>query len=426
MPHWQAHARLERLRGRPEDARKVYQNVLTPQRASTWSQLWWDWAQTEWLASGDKNGNNSTILSVIMRSVGVQSQPGSGIALLRTMRALDDLIMQSSSPINYDSSPSKDGNQSVTSSPLLSSWWKDREAWLLLRILLDLIAHGHSSAMNVANTFLRTIQYEPGHLPSSTSSSSTSPALSSSGIIAHGPSTTTTATAVGAAHESLTVGVAMMLYHHGTVLRNPMPPALLREWVDVGLKLYPSNSTLLALFLEGEKGQGVWGRVRALLGEAGVGVPLGDNNGRGRKEKDVARRVAEVWIGAAWEKGGRFSELERVRSGLAHAVESERYVSLYSIIIIIIVVVLFLFCSFSFIFHFTLIGWMLIFHLSPFCSVVMISGHALAMFCGAFTSNSRFALGTCGRPRRYCIERLGSVRFIRVCVGEKAYIHHCF
>jgi hypothetical protein len=41
------------------------------------------------------------------------------------------------------------------------------------------------------------------------------------------------------------------------------------------------------------------------------------------KEKGVVRRVAEVWV-AGWEKGRWEVEVERTRSGLWAAVESDR------------------------------------------------------------------------------------------------------
>ena len=108
-----------------------------------------------------------------------------------------------------------------------------------------------------------------------------------------------------------------MLYNNATVLRNPTPPALFRERVENAIAVYPNNTAILGMFLEAEKGQGIWGRVRALLGETAA-----DGTG---KEKGVARRVAEVWV-AGWEKGRWEAEVERIRNGLAAAVEHDRCV----------------------------------------------------------------------------------------------------
>ena len=90
-----------------------------------------------------------------------------------------------------------------------------------------------------------------------------------------------------------------------------MQPAILRNGVQKSVKVYPENTILLALFLESEKGQGVWGRVRSLLDED-------------LQENGITRMMWEVW-GEGWEFG-RW-EPERVRAKLERAVSSERYVT---------------------------------------------------------------------------------------------------
>jgi hypothetical protein len=152
--------------------------------------------------------------------------------------------------------------------------WKKREGWIKLRALLELLTdNGPSAALHVFDKHLLDTK--------------------------------------GTSHESLTIACLFMLYHYSVTLRNPMPPSVLRERVREALEEYPSNSVILGLFLEGEKGRGVWGGVRSILGESGG------------KMKDVARRIQEVWI-TGWERGRWTSEIERTRSGLAAAVESER------------------------------------------------------------------------------------------------------
>jgi len=111
-------------------------------------------------------------------------------------------------------------------------------------------------------------------------------------------------------HEAITVASCMMLYHYSVTLKFTMQPAIIRNRVQKGLELYPENTILLALFLESEKGQGVWGRVRSLLDE--------DSQGKG-----ISRIMWEVWA-EGWEIG-RW-ERERVRTKLEKAVSSERYV----------------------------------------------------------------------------------------------------
>ena len=239
------HAQLEVLRGRLNDARKVYQAVLITSRPlKGTSLLWWNWAEMEWLA-----GNNQQALNVVLRAVGVEGH--GGISILRGRRGLDDAIQD-------------------------EVQWQHRERWIKIRALLELLANeGALCACGIFDAYLA------GEQPKSVQ------------------------------RESLLVSCLTMLYHYGVVLKNPTPPATLRQRVKGALEEYPSNSVILGIFLEGERGQGVWGRVREMLGESSG------------KAKDVMRRVEEVWI-AGWERGRWVSEIERTRSGLGAAVESER------------------------------------------------------------------------------------------------------
>jgi hypothetical protein len=123
------------------------------------------------------------------------------------------------------------------------------------------------------------------------------------------------------AHESLTVASLLMLYHHSTTLRNPTRlNSSERGWRGPS-RCIRVTVLLVGMFLEAEKGQGVWGGVRGLLGETTA-------DGLG-KDKDVPRRVAEVWV-AGWERGRWEAEKERTRSGLAAAVENERFVFFFT------------------------------------------------------------------------------------------------
>jgi len=115
--------------------------------------------------------------------------------------------------------------------------------------------------------------------------------------------------------ESMMVASLILLYNHSVILRSPTPPAGLRDRLQVAIDTYPSNSLVLGMFLEAEKGHGIWGRVRAQLGQSTFDG--------GTTEKSVSRRIAEVWV-AGWETGRWQSEIERTRSGLAAAAESER------------------------------------------------------------------------------------------------------
>ncbi|KAH9837066.1 NRDE-2, necessary for RNA interference-domain-containing protein [Rhodofomes roseus] len=249
LPLWAAHARLQRLRGRLDDARKVYQTILGSSNSTSAAhrQLWWDWAEMEWLA-----GRPESATEVILRSTG--SQGTGGIPILRAKRQLQEAIT------------------------VPSTAWKEREYIMKLWTLLELLTASPESALSTLDVHLSAL--DPGTLP----------------------------------HESLVVVSLSLLYVHGIVLRNPMPPALLRERAERVIEQHPSNTIVLGMFLEAQKGQAIWGRVKTLFGEGAEA---------GMRDKDLSRRAAEVWL-ASWEKGRWEAEQERTRGGLSAAVQSER------------------------------------------------------------------------------------------------------
>ena len=207
----------------------------------------------EWLL-----GESNAAVQVILKVAGVEGT--SSVVVLRAKRNLMD---------SFDMTPEE--------------LWKEREAWVKLRALLELLTSSVVAALAVFDDF-----------------------------------TLGTNRPQGVAEESLIVASLLMLYRHAAVLRNPTSLALQRERVEKAMLLYPNNTIVLGLFLHVEKGQGVWGRVRGILGE---------NNATNANlaEKDVARRVAEVWI-AGWERGRWEAEVDRTRSGLSAAVQSDRQV----------------------------------------------------------------------------------------------------
>ena len=248
LEHWNAHAQLERVRGRLDEARKIYQTILIVSRPGNTrpgeSQMWWNWAEMEWLDSRDNQA-----LNVIFSSVGMEP-PATGITILRTKRSLEAMM----------------------ASAKLSPQWKELEAWIKLRALLDLLtSHDPKAALAIFDQSL-----EKG----------------------------------SCAGESLITASLITLYFYSLILKMPTPPSILRERAETAVELYPSNSIILGIFLEAEKGQGIWGRVK---------TTLGSDPGR---IKDVARRAEEVWM-AAWQQG--IWQVERARNGLATAVEHERY-----------------------------------------------------------------------------------------------------
>lgn len=236
-----------------DEARKVYQTILItakPDNSQTYvGRMWWNWAEMEWLAGGEAQS-----LNVILKSVRLEGS-NSGVTLLRGKRMLESLV-ESADPKN----------------------WKDLEAWIRIRALLELLTGSPSSAIEMVEKYLSDEE-------------------------------------CGSFNESLTTFGLLLLYYHGVILRNSMPPSILRDRAHTAFEIYPNNSIILGLLLESEKGQGVWGRLRTTLG------------GSDSKPKGVARRIEEVWI-AGWEKGRWVAELERTRNGLAAAAEHERCVIL--------------------------------------------------------------------------------------------------
>ena len=229
--------------------------------------MWWDWAEMEWLA-----GQHEASQAVILRSVGVEGL--FGVNFLRAKRQLEDNI------------------QAATVNPTLSKDGSDprelrsnRVAWIRSRTLLELLTSSLSAALVVLDNHMEMID---------------------------------SSTSVGARElESLMMVSLALIYRYGVTLRNPYPPEILRKRAEKALLLYPSNSFILGMFLEGERGQGVWGKVREQLGEVVV-------DGETR-DKDLMRRVVDLWIESGWEHGRWQLEKERARSGLNHAVKHERY-----------------------------------------------------------------------------------------------------
>jgi hypothetical protein len=207
IPHWAAHASLERIRGRQIEARKIYETVLAVSYQQTIvpgvGQMWCDWAEMEWLA-----GNDQAALEVILRSAGI-GRRADGVAILRAKRALEEFSRQ-------------DGMV-----------WRDKQAWIELRSLMEVLMS------NDLNTMLEVFDR----------------CLASEDL-----------TAGSQMHESLLTACLIMIYRYGVVLKNAFRPALLRDRVRVGLEQYPDNPLIFGLFLEVERGQWMWGYKRRVLG----------------------------------------------------------------------------------------------------------------------------------------------------------------
>jgi len=248
LEYWNAHAQLERINGKLDGARKVYQTVLIsskpPKSQPGYSKMWWDWTEMEWLA-----GQDTQALNVIFQLAGVSSS--TQVGLLRTRQALQEMI------------------DDATATPA------DWENFVKILALMELLRG--ETIQSILALFDASVEKSSG----------------------------------GLARERLVTSTLLMLYHYRVVLNNPMPPALLRDRATAALQDYPRNSVILEIFLEAEKGQGVWGRVQKMI------------DGDDGAAKDVIRVLQAVWVGG-WERGRWAAEVERIRYGLAEAVEHER------------------------------------------------------------------------------------------------------
>ena len=243
---WGSHARLERLRGKFGEAQKIYTMALQLQTSGR-EALLYDAAEFAWL-----QGNDASAVQLIASALGIEGII-EGVGLLRVKRAVhSQLDLQQVGSLEWG-------------------------AWVKTRCLLELL----TTSVDPVEHCLTLFDALVGDVPPS------SPP-----------------------HEAMTVACCVMLYHYSVTLKATVQPAILRDRVQKSLESYPENTILLALFLESEKGQGVWGRVRSLLDEDSPGV-------------GISRVMWAVWA-EGWEFG-RWGP-ERVRARLEKAVSSERYV----------------------------------------------------------------------------------------------------
>ncbi|CAE6449252.1 unnamed protein product [Rhizoctonia solani] len=260
---WATHARLERARNKPEEASKIYRinlvHVNLKERRPGEVELWWDWAEMEWLRGKDMD-NVEDVLQIVVMAVDVSSSSPTDI--LRAKRIYDASL--------------KDG---TLGDPMASV------ALIRLRALLELLTtESLPSALAIYNHHLQTHQF----LHHTTE------------------------------HEALVLSAALCAFHYTRTLGRPCPPSVLRDQATAAIKLYPGNTTLLGLFLESERGEKVWGRVRAAVSDVILQEDLKDDM---KTEVSLARVLWAVWV-ESWEHGSY--EQERVRNVLGKAVNDHR------------------------------------------------------------------------------------------------------
>ena len=256
---WAAHARLERGRDKPEEARKIYRVNLAQaglnQRRPGELELWWDWAELEW-----PRGTTDDALQVLVIAIGVFSTGPTDI--LRAKRAYDAALVEA-----------------APSDPMANI------SLVKLRALLELLV---SDSLPAALAIYDQHVHATHFLPHT------------------------------AEHEALVLAATISAFHHTRTLQRPCPPSVLRNQATAAIKLYPGNTVLLGLFLESERGEKIWGRVRTAVSDIVLHEDLKDDM---KTEVSLTRVLWAVWV-ESWEHG--HYEQERVRTVLTKAVNDHR------------------------------------------------------------------------------------------------------
>ncbi|CAE6358374.1 unnamed protein product [Rhizoctonia solani] len=256
---WATHARLERTRNKYEEASKIYRvnlaHVDIKERRPGELELWWDWSEMEWLRDAVNDA-----LQIIVMAVGVRSTSPTDILRAKQI---------------YDSSL-KSGD---LSDPMANV------VLVRLRALFELLTTDSlPAALAIYNHHLQTSQF----LHHTTE------------------------------HEDLVLSATLCAFHYTRTLGRPCPPSVLRDQATAAIKLYPGNTILLGLFLESERGEKVWGRVRDAVSNVILQEDLKDDM---KTEVSLARVLWAVWV-ESWEHGNY--EQERVRNVLSKAVNDHR------------------------------------------------------------------------------------------------------
>lgn len=117
--------------------------------------------------------------------------------------------------------------------------------------------------------------------------------------------------------ESLQL-LTRILYHHTT--RHSTPPALTRDVLEYALSSFPNNTSFLSLYMYGELGSKVYGRVQRLIAQ------ITSEHKDGGVMKGVIGHLWAVWAEAVsahrtfWDDGG--GGAERVRMALDKGINS--------------------------------------------------------------------------------------------------------
>jgi hypothetical protein len=118
--------------------------------------------------------------------------------------------------------------------------------------------------------------------------------------------------------ERLAVNSALLIHHYANTLRNSCRPVLIRQHISNLIRRFPANTILLGVWLESERGEAIWGRVRAGISDIVLG---GSDDGSGRIPVSSWSWVVwvEKWERGAWDAG-------RAAAVIRRALDIPRYV----------------------------------------------------------------------------------------------------
>ncbi|OXG26985.1 hypothetical protein C359_05015 [Cryptococcus neoformans Bt120] len=265
---WDGYARIERQRGNISASRTVYATALQAARQERGDKprsedemdLWAGWAEVEFEAD-----ERERCLEVLIMAAGIGSE--------RLVEHINPTYTPTApSPINV--LKSRQYYHSVLT-PLSPSH-------LLLIALFNYLLDGIDSARDL-------LLHSSQTYPSSSAGS----------------------------EESLQL-LTKILYHHTT--RHPTPPALTRDILEYALSSFPNNTSFLSLYMYGELGGRVYGRVQRLIAE------ITSEHKDGGPMKGIVGHLWAVWAEAVsahrtfWDDGG--GGAERVRMALDKGINS--------------------------------------------------------------------------------------------------------
>ncbi|WVQ97651.1 hypothetical protein IAU59_004765 [Kwoniella sp. CBS 9459] len=260
---WDGYARIERQRGNVSAARTVYVTALQAAAATRSNEpktedeidVWASWAEMEW-----ESGEDNRCLEVLLMAAGIG----------------EDRIADFTSPQRTFSAPTSvamlKAKHFYTTLNCLAG-----PSQLLLGMLFAYLVDGVDSARSLV------IETYSKQLPASAE-----------------------------AEESLQL-LSKLLYLHAS--RHPSPPSLSRNTLELALRSFPNNTSFLSLYLHGELGSRVYGRVQRLIADLTSSSECG-----------TVVHLWAVWAEAVsanrtfWDAGG--GGAERVRLALDKGVNS--------------------------------------------------------------------------------------------------------